>query len=106
MKDLERIPRDEMVNYFRTYYAPNNCILVLVGDFNTADALARIKAAFGGIPAQPAPPAPVNSEPEQRGERRAEVRYPAETESFTCGYKAPGVKSGDVYVLDVISSST
>src|SRR5262245_58533553 len=43
MKDLERIPRDEMVRYFRTYYAPNNCVLVLVGDFNTAEAVGRIR---------------------------------------------------------------
>src|SRR5262245_28661465 len=82
MKDLERIPREEMVAYFRTYYAPNNCILILVGDFATAEALARIKAAFGAIPKQPVPPAPVNSEPDPTGERRVEVRYPAETESL------------------------
>ena len=104
MKDLERIPREEMVSYFRTHYAPNNCILVLVGDFDTASALAKITQAFGAIPAQPAPAAPVNSEPEQRGERRAEVHYPAEAASFQMGWKAPGVGSDDVYVLDVISS--
>jgi zinc protease len=104
MKDLERIPRDEMVSYFRTYYAPDNCILVLVGDFETDAALAKITQAFGSIPAQPAPAPPVNSEPEQRGERRAEVHYPAETASFQMGWKAPGVGSDDVYVLDVISS--
>ncbi len=104
MKDLERIPRDEMVRYFRTYYAPNNCILVLVGDFKTAAAVADIQRAFGGIPAQPVPPEPVDSEPEQRGERRVEVRYPAETETFVAGYKAPAVTNPDVFVLDVISA--
>jgi len=104
MKDLERIPRDDMVAYFRTYYAPNNCILVLVGDFQTASALAAIKEAFGAIPSQPAPPVPIDSEPEQRGERRIEVRYPAETETFVEGYKAPGVQSPDIYVLDILST--
>jgi len=104
MKDLERIPREEMVRYFRTYYAPNNCILVLVGDFKTDEALARIKSFFGGIPLQPLPAVPVNSEPEQHGERRVSVNYPAETETFMAGYKAPSVKNSDVYVLDVISS--
>ena len=104
MKDLERIPRDEMVSYFRTYYAPNDCVLVLVGDFSTADALAKIEKAFGPIPSQPAAPPPVNSEPDQRGERRVEVRYPAETETFVAAWKAPGVASDDVSVLDVISS--
>jgi len=104
MGDLNRIQRDEMVNYFRTYYAPNNCILVLTGDFDTKTALAQIQAAFGRIPAQTPPRPPINSEPEQHGERRAQVHYPAQNVSFEYGYKAPGVKSPDVYVLDVLSS--
>ena len=63
-----------------------------------------IEKAFGPIPAQPPPPPPVLSEPEQRGERRAEVHYPAQNVSFAIGYKTPGVASPDVYVLDVLSS--
>ena len=104
MGDLNRIQRSEMVNYFRTYYAPNNCILALTGDFDTRAALAQIQAAFGKIPAQKPPSPPITSEPEQHGERRAQVHYPAQNVSFEFGYKAPGVKSADVYVLDVLSS--
>jgi predicted Zn-dependent peptidase len=104
MGDLNRIQRDEMVNYFRTYYAPNNCILVLVGDFDTKSALAQIQGAFGGIPAQKPPAQPINSEPEQRGERRAQVHHPAQNVSFEMGYKASGVKSPDIYATDVVSS--
>ena len=104
MGDLERITREECVAYFRTYYAPNNCILVLTGDFDTKTALAQIEKSFGAIPAQAPPARPVDSEPEQKGERRAEVHYPAENVSFQVGYKAPGVSSEDVAVLDVLSS--
>jgi predicted Zn-dependent peptidase len=104
MGDLNRIKREEMVNYFRTYYAPNNCILVLTGDFDTRQALAQIQGAFGRIPAQTPPLPPINSEPEQHGERRAQVHYPAQNVSFEMGYKAPGVASPDIYVLDVLSS--
>src|SRR5689334_17794383 len=50
MKDLERITRDEMVDYFRTYYAPNNCVLLLVGDFEPAEAKSKIAHYFGSIP--------------------------------------------------------
>ncbi len=103
MKDLERITRDEMVDYFRTYYAPNNCILVVVGDFETAEAKARIAHWFGSIPRQTPPKPPVNSEPEQKGERRIEVRYPAETVAFNVGYKAAGVASDDQWTLDILS---
>lgn len=104
MGDLNRIAREEMTEYFRIHYAPNNCILVLTGDFDTKTALAQIERYFGAIPAQTPPTAPIDSEPEQKGERRAAVHYPAETVSFQVGYKAPGVQSDDIYVLDVLSS--
>jgi predicted Zn-dependent peptidase len=104
MGDLERMQRQELVDYFRTYYAPNNCILILTGDFESKDALARITRYFGPIPSQKPPDPPVDSEPEQKGERRARVHYPAQNVSITTAYKAPSVKSPDMYVLDVISS--
>lgn len=104
MGDLNRITREECVEYFRTYYAPNNCILVLTGDFDAPTALAKIESSFGAIPAQTPPAPPVDSEPDQRGERFAKVHYPAENVSFQVGYKAPSVTSEDLYVLDVLSS--
>jgi predicted Zn-dependent peptidase len=104
MKDLERISREDCVAYFRTYYAPNNCILVLVGDFDSKAALAEIQKAFGGIPAQTPPSVPINAEPEQTGARRVEVHYPSETEVFQVGYKAPSAKSDDAHVLEVLQS--
>src|SRR5262245_47223059 len=104
MGDLNRLQRSELVDYFRTYYAPNNCILVLTGDFDSKTALGLIQKYFGDIPAQTPPKPPINSEPEQRGERRAQVRYPAENESFQIGYKAPNAMSDDAWVLDLLDS--
>lgn len=103
MKDLERIRRDEMVDYFRTYYAPNNCILVLVGDFDPQAVRGQLRRAFGVIPAQTPPEPPIDSEPEQTGERRAAVHYPSETVSFQVGYKAPNGASADYYVIQVLN---
>jgi predicted Zn-dependent peptidase len=102
MGDLNRLQRTELQEYFRTYYAPNNCILVLTGDFVPAQALASIRKYFEGIPRQTPPAPPVNSEPEQRGERRVDVRYPAQSVSFIAGYKAPNAKSDDYYALRVL----
>src|SRR5439155_19958389 len=99
-----RIQRQEMVDYFRTHYAPNNCILILTGDFDPKQALAQIQHSFGDIPAQTPPAPPVNSEPEQRGERRVEVHYPAQNVTFLIGYKAPSVQSPDAYALDVLDA--
>ena len=104
MKDLERITRDEMVAYFRTYYAPNNCILLLIGDFDPKDAKAKIAQYFASIPKQTPPAPPVNSEPDQNGEKLAYVRYPSETVSIDVGYKAPSVKSNDIWTLDILSN--
>ena len=104
MKDLERITRDEMVAYFRTYYAPNNCILLLIGDFDPKDAKANIAQYFASIPKQTPPAPPVNSEPDQNGEKLAYVRYPSETVSIDVGYKAPSVKSNDIWTLDILSN--
>jgi predicted Zn-dependent peptidase len=104
MGDLERMERQDLVEYFRTYYAPNNCILVLAGDFESASALALIKRYFEGIPRQTPPLPPVDSEPEQRGERRVDVHYPAEQVTFMVGWKAPPASSRDYAVLDVIAS--
>ena len=57
--------------FFRTYYAPNNAVLSLVGDFKTRTLrLALIKKYFENIPAQPPPAPPDVSEPEQKAERR------------------------------------
>lgn len=104
MADLERITRGELQDYFRTYYAPNNCILVLVGDFDSKQALAAIEKAFGGIPRQEPPAEPINSEPDQRGERHVKVNYPAQNVTIMMGYKAPSASSPDLAALDVVSN--
>lgn len=104
MGDLETMKREDLVEYFRVYYAPNNCILILCGDFDSKTALASIEKYFGSIPAQTPPAEPIDSEPKQRGERRVEVRYPAQNVTLMVGYKAPNVKDPDLYALDVLSS--
>jgi predicted Zn-dependent peptidase len=104
MRDLETMKREDLVEYFRTYYAPNNCILVLTGDFDSKTVLAQVQKYFGPIPSQPPPGKPFNAEPVQNGERRVEVRYPAENVSFQVGYKAPAVGDTDVPVLDILDS--
>jgi zinc protease len=102
MSDLEKITRDDAVKYFKTYYAPNNAILIIVGDFDTKKALELIHRHYDDIPSQ-TPPEPVRTvEPEQLGERRAEVHKVAETPQVLIAYHIPDVKSNDVYPLDIL----
>jgi predicted Zn-dependent peptidase len=73
MKDLDAASLEDVQKFFKTYYAPNNAVLTLVGDFDPKIALAKVEKYFGGIPAQPAP-APVDmTEPPQTAERRANI---------------------------------
>jgi zinc protease len=102
MSDLEGIDREDCVRYFRTYYAPNNAVLIVAGDFDSDEALELIRSYYGDIPAQ-APPAPVRTvEPEQWGERRAEVRKAAELPAVMIAYHVPGMRSDDFFALEML----
>jgi zinc protease len=104
MSDLENMTREDCVEYFRIYYAPNNAVLIIAGDFETKEALALIHRYYDDIPAQEPPDDVRTSEPEQLGERRAIVHRPAELPQIMIGYHGPPVGSDDVYVLDVLQA--
>src|SRR5450432_4194174 len=56
MTDLNAASIDDVKDFFRIYYAPNNAVLTLVGDFEPDAALVQVKKYFGAIPSQPVPP--------------------------------------------------
>src|SRR2546421_7173363 len=70
LQDVERATAEEQQAYYRRYYHPNNAILVLTGDFDSDQVVAKVARAFGSIPAGPAVPSMLLQEPSQRGERR------------------------------------
>ena len=76
MADLDVASIDDVKNFFRIYYAPNNAVLTIVGDFDPDDALARIKKYFGAIPSQPAPPKVDLAEETHYGERSETIYDP------------------------------
>jgi len=102
MSDLERINRDDCVNYYRTYYAPNNAVLVVVGDFDTKEAMALIHKYYDDIPRGKPYDDVRTVEPEQLGERRAVIHKKAELPAVLIGYHVPSVKSPDIYALDIL----
>jgi predicted Zn-dependent peptidase len=105
MEDLTAATVDDVAEFFKMYYAPNNAILVLVGDFKTADALAKIKANFESIPRQPDPPAVDLAEPQQKAERRATVDdVLARAARVDIAYKAVQGNTPDFYALQVLAS--
>jgi zinc protease len=97
--DLLSMTRDDLYQHYQTYYAPNNAIVVAVGDFETPYLLQRVTEMFGDLPRRADVPAVTAVEPEQEGERRVVVRRPGPTASLQIAYHAPAAQDPDVYPL-------
>jgi predicted Zn-dependent peptidase len=70
LADLDAATLEDVQAFFDTYYAPNNAVLVVAGDFDGEQARRWIERYFGHIPARPQPPRPDVSEPRQQSEKR------------------------------------
>jgi zinc protease len=105
MTDLSAATVDDVASFFKTYYAPNNAVLAIVGDVNTKQTLDKIQQYFGNIPSQPAPPPVDMTEPPQKQERRQTIPDPlARLARVDIVYKIPPSESADVDALRVASS--
>src|ERR1051325_3546383 len=105
MDDLNAASVEDVAAFFKMYYAPNNATLVLVGDFKTPEALAKIRNSFEGIPRQPDPPAVDMTEPQQKAERRATVDDQlARAPRVDVAYKAVPGNTADFYALQVLGA--
>lgn len=104
MVDLQHITRDDLYNHYRTYYCPNNAVVVAVGDFEREDMLDRIKRMFGAIPPGLEPPPVTRLEPPQQGERTVRVEREGNAHYIQMAYRAPAVTHSDWITLDVIDS--
>lgn len=102
--DLDNISLEDCQRYFRTYYAPNNAIVVIVGDVDPAKTRRLMEKHFGRIPAQEPPRAVVDAELDQKGEKRVIHRMQAELPAVMLGYKAPAFSADDFAAVEVIRS--
>lgn len=100
--DVEAIRTEQIRDYYKTHYLPNNATVVVVGDLRNEEALERVERHFGGIPPGPSPPAVVTVEPPQMGERRFKIRKPGDTRYLMVAYRNPALADPDNYVLDVL----
>jgi zinc protease len=104
MDDLNAASLSDVAAFFKTYYAPNNAVLVLVGDFKSEEALAKVKKYFEAIPSQPAPPSVDTAEPPQTAERRKTLEDAfAQLSRIDIAYKIPPTNTPDWYALDMLA---
>jgi len=103
MADLNAATVDDVATFFKTYYAPNNAVLSIVGDVDTKATLALVQKYFGPIPAQPAAKRPDLAEAPHTAERRSMIDAPlARLARIDISWLVPPSGSPDGDALDVL----
>jgi predicted Zn-dependent peptidase len=102
-ENLDAATLDDVSRFFKTYYAPNNAVLVVTGYIEPAQTLAWIKQYFGPIPSASVPPQPDVSEPRQEKEKRANHEDPLATRpALAVGYHVPRRGTPEWYAMGLI----
>jgi predicted Zn-dependent peptidase len=104
MADLDAATVQDVAEFFRTYYAPNNAVLTMVGDFDPDEVLAKVKKYFGDIPAQAGPPTVDLSEEAHYGERREVIFDPlARLPRIDIAYRIPPGNTPENYAMQQLA---
>jgi zinc protease len=102
MEDLDAATIDDVQEFFRIYYAPNNAVLTIAGDFENEEAKALVRKYFEGILSQPPPPPVDTSEPEDVAQTQ-EIYHDrlAPAPAFVLGWKIPPRRTPDFYAISL-----
>lgn len=103
MSDLATLSREEVADYYRRFYGPGNAVVAVVGDVDPDQVLEWARAYLGPIPRGEEPDPVLAREPEQRGERRVEVRFDAEPQ-LRMGWHVPSTLHPDAPALSVLAT--
>lgn len=102
--DIKNWKKEDLQRYFDTYYAPNNALVVMVGDLEFEKVKTLAKKYFESIPARK-PPRPVHTvEPEQLGEKRLTVHRAVSTPNILIAYHVPETASPEFYAVDLLDA--
>lgn len=102
--DMKNWTQQDLERYFKTYYAPNNCVVVVSGALKVDQVKLMAEKYLEPIPAQAAPPKVNITEPTQIGERRITVKKEVATPYLMIAYHTPESKNEDYYALNILSS--
>lgn len=102
-EDLEQLTVAACREFFDTFYAANNVVLAIVGDFESEQTIAHVRRAFGGLRRAAEIPRVPFREPAQRGERREVVEFQVESSILLAAWHAPATGHPDAEALDVAS---
>jgi zinc protease len=101
--DIERVPIDKLQAFYRTWYQPDNAVLIIAGRFDENRALALVGKHFGAIPKpKRVLPSYYTEEPAQDGERRVTLRRVGDSQIASILYRAPAGSHPDYPAIDVL----
>ena len=104
MQDLINAPLSAVQQFFDAYYAPNNAVLGIAGDFDPAKAMELVKKLFGDIASRPTPPFDPPALQPQTAEKVETMQDPlAELPAFHINYHIPPEREPDHYPLDMLA---
>jgi zinc protease len=104
MQDLDNVSVETAQNFHKTYYAPNNAVLVIAGDFKPDLAKKWIEKYYGGLKAQPLPQQVRPTEPVQTSPRAQILSREVQNTQFVLAYQAPSSGADDAYALDLLAN--
>jgi len=102
--DIEAWTIGQLSDFYRTYYAPNNATMLVVGAVDPEQVFRLAEQRIGQIPAQPAPRAITTVEPKQTGERRVTVRKESQTPLLMMSWHGTRASDADTPALELLSA--
>ncbi|HLU68719.1 MAG TPA: pitrilysin family protein [Kofleriaceae bacterium] len=104
MEDIRSMSLDQVRRFYRTFYAPNNATLVVVGAVGEAELLELVERRYGHLGPASIPEVAAPEEPAQDGERRARFTKPTAAARLLQGYRAVGQGHPDWPVLSFLAA--
>jgi zinc protease len=103
MEDIQGFTPQDCEAFYKTYYAPNNAVVVVVGDFQEKRLLELVRDAYGELPSAVSPPDDGQPEPPQMAPRSLEIKKPTATEKLLVGFHGPALGDASHAALTVLN---
>ncbi len=104
VESVKSFTREGITDFYKKWYAPNNMVLVVVGDFDSEEVMPRIQELYGNFPSRELPECKITDEPEQKGMRTYVIDKPLQEGYFSLAYHIPNAKHENTPVMDVLSN--
>jgi zinc protease len=99
-----KLSREDVLEYYKKRYVPNNLCFVVVGDVNAEQIRDQLGAYFEKYPRVALEPVPVAEEPPQLGKQEGHDEFPTDLSRMNIAWRAPGATSPDAPAVDVLAS--